>query len=721
MKKISILLITLFTYMFFATIAYGASAKLDGKIENNLSVNDVTSATALTISLSGNEVKSLNDKITITLNGANWEGYAKNGTIDENVSYELTSSNVMKLKISTNEEILKKGYKFSVPLKSKIVFAKQYISAVVDYGYDDIADTTVNYASCSYSRAYVEGGVKIHSQGDKIYQKSGDTTYNKLKIYVAPSNAEEMKSGLTVKYEGAIWSDYNNSGKVICDRGNGAVFEKVNDTTLRIIFTEYNSVMRYQGYTLTLPLTGTITGNGEIKATVDFGSSSIENSTVVFARCPDGTLSIKAENITPIDYCNKLSNVIISDTSTQGYNTSTQFEVSIGGVFHFAQVPNIEGTGKFKNKCKIQFKKGSDQKLVITITSKIESGETGEIKILNPIIQRDKKSNSRFNSVEINLTGKGWEKYDSTTKVAEYKAGVVYTPPIQIKVENPTIGASNKYSALSKITLTDNTDRVYKSGDKIILSFDNGFGVFYGGALPKVTSTGRFKDKCKLTVTSTGGYITMLDNIAGGTEGAIVISGIVLERSATGEYNNINLKVVYSGEENNYSTAQVAKYSSLYTIIPSTTTTVSTTVTESTTETTTASVENTKTIKFKIGDINYSVKGENKELLAPPYIKDGYTMLPMRALANAVGITDDKISYSDGVATFKISDSVDLVITKGSNEYTLAGNNVNMSTSAEIKNGTMFLPMRDLAAAMGITGDNIIFNSETKEVVLNID
>lgn len=721
MKKISILFITLFTCMFFATIAYGASAKLDGKIENNLSVNDVTSETALTISLSGNEVKSLNDKITITLNGANWEGYAKNGTIDENVSYELTSSNVMKLKISTNEEILKKGYKFSVPLKSKIVFAKQYISAVVDYGYDDIADTTVNYASCSYSRAYVEGGVKIHSQGDKIYQKSGDTTYNKLKIYVAPSNAEEMKSGLTVKYEGAIWSDYNNSGKVICDRGNGAVFEKVNDTTLRITFTEYNSVMRYQGYTLTLPLTGTITGNGEIKATVDFGSSSIENSTVVFARCPDGTLSIKAENITPIDYCNKLSNVIISDTSTQGYNTNTQFEVSIGSVFHFAQVPNIEGTGKFKNKCKIQFKKGSDQKLVITITSRIESGETGEIKILNPIIQRDKKSNSSFNSVEINLTGKGWEKYDSTTKVAEYKAGVVYTPPIQIKVENPTIGASNKYSALSKITLTDNTDRVYKSGDKIILSFDNGFGMFSGGALPKVTSTGRFKDKCKLTVTSTGGYITMLDDIAGGTEGAIVISGIVLERSATGEYNNINLKVAYSGEENNYSTAQVAKYSSLYTSIPATTTTVSTTVTESTTETTTASVENTKTIKFKIGDINYSVKGENKELLAPPYIKDGYTMLPMRALANAVGITDDKISYSDGVATFKISDSVDLVITKGSNEYTLAGNNVNMSTSAEIKNGTMFLPMRDLATAMGITSDNIIFNSETKEVVLNID
>ena len=155
--------------------------------------------------------------------------------------------------------------------------------------------------------------------------------------------------------------------------------------------------------------------------------------------------------------------------------------------------------------------------------------------------------------------------------------------------------------------------------------------------------------------------------------------------------------------------------------MPSTTTTVVSTTTESTTETTTASVDSAKTIKFKIGDTNYSVKGQNKELLAPPYIKDGYTMLPMRALANAIGITDDKISYANGIATFKINDNVELVITKGSSEYTLAGNKVNMSTSAEIKNGTMFLPMRDLVTAMGITNDNILFNNVTKEVTLNLN
>lgn len=726
MKKISLLLITFLTCMFFSTIAYGAGVRLDGKVENNLNVNDVTSKPILIINLNASEVKTLNEKITITLDGANWEGYAKTGNIDENVSYELTASNVMKLKIATNEKTLKSGHRFKIPLKTKIIKAQKSIVAVVNYGYDDIVDSKVTYATCDYTRGYLSGSVKSHIKGDKIYQRANENTYNKLAIKVVPSDTSALKNGITVKYDGATWSDYSKTGKVNCDKGTGVVYEKVNDTTIRITFNEYNSRMRYEGYILTLPLTGTITGEGEIKAIVDFGVDNIENSTVVFARCPDGELSIRAENSSiPIDYCNKLSNVIISDTSTQGYNVNTQFEVQLDGIFHFTELPNIEATGKFKDKCKIQFKKNSDQKLVITITGKIESGETGEIKILSPIIQRNKTNSSSFNTVELKLTGQGWEKYNSTTKVAEYKAGVVYIPPIQIKVNNPTIGASSKYSALSKITLSDNTDRAYKIGDKIILTFDNGFNIFSGGKLPNVTSTGRFKDKCKLTVTSSGGYITILDNISGGSEGSIEITGIILERNSTSEFKNINVKVTYSGEEDNYSTAQVAKYSSLYTSVPSTTTTVVSTTTESTTEstteTTTASVDSAKTIKFKIGDTNYSVKGQNKELLAPPYIKDGYTMLPMRALANAIGITDDKISYANGIAIFKINDNVELVITKDSSEYTLAGNKVNMSTSAEIKNGTMFLPMRDLVTAMGITNDNILFNNVTKEVTLNLN
>lgn len=725
MKKILFTLALIISLMLFTTITF-AAVGLDGKVEYNLTIGNITSKSSLVIALNGNEVKSLNEKITITLDGANWEGYAKTGNIDENVSYELTASNIMKLKIATNEKTLKSGHRFTIPLKTKIIKAQKSIVAVVNYGYDDIVDSKVTYATCNYTRGYLSGSVKSHSKGDKIYQRGNESTYNKLAIQVVSSDTSALKNGITVKYDGATWSDYSKTGKVNCDKGTGVVYEKVNDTTIRITFNEYNSRMRYEGYILTLPLTGTITGEGEIKAIVDFGVDNIENSTVVFARCPDGELSIRAENSSiPIDYCNKLSNVIISDTSTQGYNVNTQFEVQLDGIFHFTELPNIEATGKFKDKCKIQFKKNSDQKLVITITGKIESGETGEIKILSPIIQRNKTNSSSFKTVELKLTGQGWEKYNSTTKVAEYKAGVVYIPPIQIKVNNPTIGASSKYSALSKITLSDNTDRAYKIGDKIILTFDNGFNIFSGGKLPNVTSTGRFKDKCKLTVTSSGGYITILDNISGGSEGSIEITGIILERNSTSEFKNINVKVTYSGEEDNYSTAQVAKYSSLYTSVPSTTTTVVSTTTESTTEstteTTTASVDSAKTIKFKIGDTNYSVKGQNKELLAPPYIKDGYTMLPMRALANAIGITDDKISYANGIATFKINDNVKLVITKDSSEYTLAGNKVNMSTSAEIKNGTMFLPMRDLVTAMGITNDNILFNNVTKEVTLNLN
>ena len=71
MKKISLLLITFFTCMMFATIAYGAGIRLDGKVQNNLNVNDVTSDSMLIINLSASEVKVLNEKITITLEAVN--------------------------------------------------------------------------------------------------------------------------------------------------------------------------------------------------------------------------------------------------------------------------------------------------------------------------------------------------------------------------------------------------------------------------------------------------------------------------------------------------------------------------------------------------------------------------------------------------------------------------------------------------------------------------
>lgn len=720
MKKITFLFTIILTLMLFTSVSYAAGIRLEGTTERNLKVGDVTSKASVKITLNGNELKLLNDKITVTLNSANWDGYAKSGSINSEVTYELTAPNVMKLKIATNEETLKSGYSFSIPLNSKITKAQQNISAVINYGYSDIAENTVNYASCDISRAYLNGVVKVHNTGDKIYQSSDKSTYNELKIWITPSDADKTKGNITIKYDGAIWSDYKESGKVTCDKSTGVNYRKVDNNTLQIYFDEFNNRMRYEGYTLTLPMTGTITGKGEIKAVVDFGTDAVDTSTVVFARCYDGELSIKAENPnTLVDNCAKLSNIVVTDSSTQGYNNNTKIEIQLMGTFHFIQVPEIECTGKFEDSCKIELKKDNNQKCIITITKNIKSGSTGEIKLVTPIIERT-ASNSSFTDVEINLTAKGWEKYDSTAKVAKYQEGVAYIPPVQINSANPYTGAGNKYAALAKITLSDSTERKFKAGDKITLSFDNGFKIFTGGSLPKMTSTGKFKDNCRLTISESGAYITVLNTIEGSKTGTIEINGIVLERSLTDAYEYIKVKAVYSGEEDNYSTAQVAKFSSLYTNVPATTTTVSTT-TEATTETTTTVNNSKSTVKFKIGDVKYTVNGENKELLAAPYIKDGYTMLPMRALANAVGITDDKISYSNGTAVFKIKDGVELAITKDSSEYTLAGQNIKVSAAAEIKNGTMFLPMRDLATAIGISSDGILFDSVTKEVTLNID
>ena len=717
MRKILFLFTLLAVTIFSANAVYAAGVKFDGTVAKNQSVGASLGEGNLVITLNSNEQKILADKITVTLNGAVWENYESKGSINSEVKYELTSSDTMKLSISTNEEMLKNNYSFNIPLNCKIIKARQSISATIDYGYADIQKNTVNFASCEISRAYLEGKIKDHSTGDRIYQKSSDLYYNKLKIRVTPDDAVVTRDKISITLDGMEWTDYKDTGVVTCDRGKGANYRKINDKTLEIYFNEFNSAMKYQGYTLTLPLTGTITGKGEIKAVVNFGTESIDDSTVVFARVPDGEISLKAENPdTPVDNCCRLGNIVINDSSTQGYKANTKIELELGQAFSFANTPILECSEKFDNKCKIEVNKDNPQKCTVTLTSTVDSGIDGTIKLINPVIKRSSNAKSSFENVTLHMTATGWEKYDCTANVAKYQQGVKYIPPLQIKAGNINIGA-NKYSKLSTVTLTDDAERSYNVGDEIELSFDNGYRWFTEEGLPKIKFNGKFEGKCQLVINGKNpeiATIRILSNISSGS-GSIVINGIVIERNSDKAFKYVSMTANVKSEDN-AGTGYVAKFSSLYNYTP-----VITTTTEATTETTTATVNENKTgriVKLKIGDVNYTVDGENNTLLAPPYIKDGYTMLPMRALANISGITDENISYSNGSAVFKIAEGIELNVIAGKAEYSIAGQSIKCSAEAEIINGTMFLPMRDMANAIGVQNDKIAFDAATKTITI---
>ncbi len=714
MKKILFTFVIVLYMAVCFSVVNAATAKLNGSVVKNIKTGTSVTDSSLTITMTENEVNHFKDSITITLDGAEWD-YGESGEINSVISYEKVDASKIKLHIKTNDS-MEKGYSAVIPLNCRITVVKSSVAATVNYGFSDVAESKVNFATGEISRAYLDGSVKEVEQGTIIYKKSGSSTCNNLKIRVTANDAVKTRDKIKVTLEGARFTEYEDYGRVTCDRGTVANFRKSADgLTLEIVYDSFTSDMKTSGYTLTLPLAVTVTGTGEIKAIVDFGDESVEQSTVVFARVDSGTVSAVAENPnSPIETANTVSSVTIQDNTLKGYNNNTKINVQLNQVFHFVQTPEIVGTGKFENLCKIELDKNDTQKAVITITGAVKSGETGTIKLVNPIIERSPNATNKFSTVEISFTTKNWSDYNVSAVIAKYTEGANSAPPLQITVQNPN-AAAKKYSALNTITITDYGNRAYSAGAKIMLSFDNGYTVFKDGAMPTLKGTGKFENNCEFKIDENQAYILIPKSASQESSGTVIINNIVLERESTEAFEDgVKLTVSVDGDSSSSASAIVAKYSSIYDTAPNTTTT-----TEASTETTTsAPKENGNTVKFKIGDVNYSVNGEESKLLAAPYIKDSYTMLPMRAIANIVGISNDNISYAEGTATFTVSDSIKLVVTAGSSEYSVAGKNISASTSAEIINGTMFLPMRDLANAIGISNDKISFNGETKEITL---
>lgn len=86
----------------------------------------------------------------------------------------------------------------------------------------------------------------------------------------------------------------------------------------------------------------------------------------------------------------------------------------------------------------------------------------------------------------------------------------------------------------------------------------------------------------------------------------------------------------------------------------------------------------------------------------PAYINaKNYTMLPVRAVAIALGIDNDAIIWNAETHTATIFHGSRIIsMTVGADVMTVNGTIIPTATSVEVVNGRMFIPMRDLATAM---------------------
>ncbi|OUN45642.1 hypothetical protein B5G26_01050 [Anaerotignum lactatifermentans] len=117
---------------------------------------------------------------------------------------------------------------------------------------------------------------------------------------------------------------------------------------------------------------------------------------------------------------------------------------------------------------------------------------------------------------------------------------------------------------------------------------------------------------------------------------------------------------------------------------------------------------------------SYLISGENKVTIdVPAYINaNGYTMLPLRAVAKALGINENNVLWDQASRTATVMYGSKIIsMTYGQKVVYVNAAPIPASTSVEIKENRMFLGLRDLGNALGVT--DITWDAATKTATLN--
>ena len=114
---------------------------------------------------------------------------------------------------------------------------------------------------------------------------------------------------------------------------------------------------------------------------------------------------------------------------------------------------------------------------------------------------------------------------------------------------------------------------------------------------------------------------------------------------------------------------------------------------------------------LKNGEVSYSAD-------VTPYLKNGYTMLPLRALLE-VSDPEQKVTWNNGTKSAHTFVNNKLVSIKpGETTYTKALETLSLHTPAETKNGRLFVSLRDWMSIMEIDSTQLKWDAETKTVTL---
>lgn len=124
--------------------------------------------------------------------------------------------------------------------------------------------------------------------------------------------------------------------------------------------------------------------------------------------------------------------------------------------------------------------------------------------------------------------------------------------------------------------------------------------------------------------------------------------------------------------------------------------------------------ENTKLIKMKINDVNYSINGESKKMDAKPLIKNDRTLVPLRFIVEAIGGEVNWDNDNRLVTVNSKGKNIELPI--DSKTIKIDGKDVNIDQAAIIKGDRTFVPIRFIAENLDMVVNYI---NDTREIEIS--
>ncbi len=123
------------------------------------------------------------------------------------------------------------------------------------------------------------------------------------------------------------------------------------------------------------------------------------------------------------------------------------------------------------------------------------------------------------------------------------------------------------------------------------------------------------------------------------------------------------------------------------------------------------------TAVFTIGQTTYTVNGTVYNMDAAPFISNSRTMLPIRFVADAIGVPDSSILWDPIGQTVTIINGGRVVqMTIGKDILTINGSPVTMDTTPIINSSRTFLPIYWVASALGIPAP--VWNATNQSVTV---